>query len=119
LDYFLGSMARDSEAYKCHYSDLAGVTLIIRGKQDKTHTVEISPRLASAIVERSKRSKSEYLFPNRKGKPDQHLLRDLQALAERAGAKFHCELHKLRKNRGVPSLLGGSSIADAHARIGA
>lgn len=37
------------------------------------------------------------LFPNLNGKPNQHLLRDLQSLAERAGAHFHTELHKLRK----------------------
>jgi integrase len=92
-------MVRDHEAYGCRYNDLTGVTLTIRGKQHKTRTVEISPRLAANIVGRGGRSESEYLFPNRKGKPDQHLLRDLQNLAKRAGAKFHTELHKLRVDR--------------------
>jgi integrase len=75
----------------------------------KTRTVEITPRLAAEINERRKRSHSEYLFPNINGKPDQHLLRDLQDLAKKARAKFHTELHKLRKTgagrrylKGVP-----------------
>lgn len=43
LDFFIGSMARDCEAYGCRYSDLAGTTLTLYGKQHKTRTVEISP----------------------------------------------------------------------------
>ena len=88
---------------------MTGVTLTIRGKQHMTRTVEISPRLAGKINEQRKHSDSEYLFPSRKGKPNQHLLRDLQDLAKRAGAKFHAELHKLSKTgasrrylKGVP-----------------
>jgi site-specific recombinase XerD len=99
LDFFLGTMARDAEAANCRYTDLTATTLTLFGKQRKTRTVEITPRLAAAIEDRGKRSKSEYLFPNRSGRPDQHLLRRLQRLAKRAGAgaKFHTELHKLRK----------------------
>jgi integrase len=90
-------MARDAEAHQCRYADLTGTTLTLYGKQNKTRTVEISPRLAAAINDRRKHSKHEYLFVNRNGKPNQHLLRDIQALAEKAGATFHTELHKLRK----------------------
>jgi integrase len=97
LDFFIGSMVRDSEAFGCRYRDLTGTTLTIYGKQHKTRTVEISPRLAAAINERRKHSKSELIFPNGNGNPDQHLIRDLQNLAKRAGAKFHTEIHKLRK----------------------
>ena len=49
------------------------------GKRYKTRTVEISPGLAGAINERRKHTESEYLFANRNGKPNQHLLRDLQS----------------------------------------
>jgi integrase len=86
MDFFIGSMVRDHEGYGSRYNDLTGVTLTIRGKQHKTRTVEISPRLAANIVNLGSRSESEYLFPNRKGKPDQHLLRDLQSLDKKAGA---------------------------------
>jgi len=97
LDFFIGSMARDHEGFNCTYADLTGTTLTLYGKQHKTRTVEITQRLAAAIAERRKRSKSELLFPTQGSKPDTHLLRRLQNLAKRAEAKFHTELHKLRK----------------------
>jgi len=58
LDFFIGSMARDCEACGCRYSDVTGTTLTLYGKQHKTRTDEISPRLADAINARRKRSNS-------------------------------------------------------------
>jgi integrase len=92
--------------------------LTIRGKQHKTRTVEISPRLAGEINERRKRSDSEYLFVNRKGKPNQHLLRDLQGLAKKAGAKFHTELHKLRKTGASRRYLKGVGLPTLMLELG-
>ncbi len=101
LDFFIGTMVRDHEAQMAKYSDLTGTTLTVHGKQHKTRTVEISQRLALAVRERgeaaTKNGGSELLFPNGNGRPNTHLLDDLQGLAGRAGAKFHTELHKLRK----------------------
>jgi integrase len=110
MDFFIGSMVRDHEGYGSRYTDVTVVTLTISGKQHKTRTVEISPRLAGEINERRKRSDSEYLFPNRKGKPKQHLLRVLQRLAKRAEAKFHTELHKLRKTGASRRYLKGVGL---------
>jgi integrase len=118
LDFFIGSMARDQEAYGCHYADLTGTTLTLYGKQHKTRTVEISPRLAEAIIERRKRSKSEYLFPNGKGRPNQHLLRDLQRLAKKVRAQFHCELHKLRKTGASRRYLAGVPLITLMQELG-
>lgn len=98
LDFFIGTMARDHEAYgKYGDPDLTGTTLTLYGKHHKTRTVEITQRLADAVRNRRKRSNSKALFVNRNGKPDKHLLRKLQNIAKKAGAKFHTELHKLRK----------------------
>jgi integrase len=101
LDFFIGTMVRDHEAQIAKYSDVTGTTPTVHGKQHKTRTVEISQRLALAIRERgeaaTKNGGSELLFPNDNGYPNTHLLDVLQELAERAGAKFHTELHKLRK----------------------
>jgi integrase len=98
LDFLIGSMARDHEAYgKYGDPDLTGTTVTLYGKHHKTRTVEITERLADAIRERRKRNKSTRLFVNRNGKPDKHLLRKLQNIAKKAGAEFHTELHKLRK----------------------
>jgi integrase len=126
LDFFVGSMARDHEAYgKYGDPDLTGTTLTLYGKHH-TRTVEITERLADAIRNRRKRNKSTRLFVNRNGKPDKHLLRKLQNLAKKAAAKFHTELHKLRKtgasrrylaNVPLPTLmleLGHESLAVTH-----
>lgn len=123
LNFFIGTMARDSEAANCRYQDLTGTTITIYGKQHKTRTVEISDGLRKAIKARREGSDCEYIFPNGECKPNMHLLRDLQSLAKRAGAKFHTELHKLRKTgasrrykAGVPIMvlmteLGHTSLA--------
>lgn len=101
LDFFIGTMVRDREAQVAKYTDLTGTTLTVHGKQHKTRTVEISQRLAVAIRQREeaamKNDGPQLLFPNGEGRPNTHLLDVLQGLAERAGAKFHTELHKLRK----------------------
>ena len=79
--------------------------------------MEISPRLAEAIIERRNRSKSEYLFPNGKGRPNQHLLRDLQRLAK-VRAQFHCELHKLRKTGASRRYLAGVPLVTLMQELG-
>ena len=105
LDYFLGSAVRDGEAAYSEYTDLTGNVLEIRRKlhlnwHPKKHVqrkVTIPQALADAIRARQATSSSTLIFPNGGGKPNQHLLRDLQDLAKKAGAEFHTELHRLRK----------------------
>jgi len=118
LDFFLGTMVPDHEGFGCRYGDITGTTLKIKGKQHKTHTVEITPRLADAIQARRKHSKSELLFPNSKGKSDTHLLRRLQNLAKRAGATFHTELHKLRKTGASRRYLAGVGLPTLMQELG-
>lgn len=137
LDYFLGSAVRDGDAAHAEFSDLKGNILEIKRKphlnwKPKKHhcrKITIPQSLAGAIREREKRASSALIFPNREGKPNQHLLRDLQDLAERAGAKFHTELHKVRKTcatrwalAGVPlhmiqKMLGHKSLATTQAYL--
>jgi integrase len=121
LDFFIGSMTRDHEAYGCRYRDLTGTILTLYGKQDKTRTVEISQRLADAINARRKRlgaGANDLLFPNRNGNPDQHLLRDLQTLAKRAEAQFAVELHKLRKTGASRRYLAGEPLTTLMQELG-
>jgi len=119
LDFFIGSMARDHEAYgKYGHPDLTGTTLTLYGKHHKTRTVEISQRLADAIRERLKRSNSKALFVNRNRKPDKHLLRTLQNIAQKAGAKFHTELHKLRKTGASRRYLAGVPLPTLMLELG-
>lgn len=137
LDYFLGSAVRDGEGAHAEYTDLKGNTLEIRRKphlnwKPKKHhcrKITIPQSLANAVRENEKTATSTLIFPNSEGKPNQHLLRKLQGLATRAGAKFHTELHKLRKTcatrwalAGVPlhmiqKMLGHKSLATTQAYL--
>jgi integrase len=119
LDFFIGSMARDHEAYgKYGDPDLTGTTLTLYGKHHKTRTVEINQRLADAIRERRKRSNSKAPFVNRNGKPDKHLLRKVQNIAKKAGAEFHTELHKLRKTGASRRYLAGVPLPTLMLELG-
>ena len=119
LDFFIGSMARDHEAYgKYGHPELTGTTLTLYGKHHKTRTVEINQRLADAIRERRKRSNSKALFVNRNVKPDKHLLRKLQNIAKKAGAEFHTELHKLRKTGASRRYLAGVPLPTLMLELG-
>lgn len=119
LDFFIGSMARDHEAYgKYDHPDLTGTTLTLYGKHHKTRTIEINQRPADAIRERRKRSNSKALFVNRNGKPDKHLLRKLQNVAKKAGVEFHTELHKLRKTGASRRHLAGVPLPTLMLELG-
>ena len=121
LDFFIGTMARDHEGHRCRYRDLTGTTLTVYGKHHKTRTVEVSERLASTINDRRKRKKADHddlLFANRNGKSDQHLLRRLQRIAKRARAKFHTELHKLRKTGASRRYLAGVPLPTLMQELG-
>jgi integrase len=122
LDFFIGTMVRDHEAQRCKYSHLTGTTLTLYGKRKKTRTVEISQRLALAIRERGEAARknggSELLFPNGNGRPNTHLLDELQGLADRAGAKFHTELHKLRKTGASRRYLAGVPLMTLMQELG-
>lgn len=137
LDYFLGSGVRDGEAAHAEYSDLKGNVLEIKRKphlnwKPKKHhcrKITIPQSHADAIRRRERAATSSLIFPNSKGNPNQKLLYKLQSLAERAGATFHTELHKLRKTcatrwalAGVPlhmiqKMLGHKSLATTQAYL--
>ena len=119
LDLFIGSMARDHEAFgKYGHPDLTTTTLTLYGKHHKTRTVEITKRLADSIHNRRKRTNSKHLFVNRNGKPDQHLLRKLQNIAKKAGATFHTDLHKLRKTGASRRYLAGVPLPTLRVELG-
>src|SRR6266481_5243916 len=58
------------------------------------------------------------LFPNTLGKSDTHLLRKLQKLAKRSEAKFHTELHKLRKTGASRRYLNGVGLPTLMLELG-
>jgi integrase len=106
VDYFLKTGVRDGEAGHAEYSDVKGGFLNI---VDKPHLnwhpkhwhirrIPIPQDLIAAIAERQRKNPGcKLIFPNKAGKPNQHLLRIVQRVAKRAGGKFHADLHTFRR----------------------
>lgn len=133
LDYFLGCGFRDAEASHAEYSDLKGNVIEVKRKpwvtspaypkgfHPKKHhcrTVAIPQSLADSIRARGKASGSKLIFPNGGGNPNLHLLRDLQTIAERNGAEFHTELHKLRKTWATRLAVNGVPLHELRRMLG-
>ncbi len=76
----------------------------------------VSQKFADAFRARGKSSKTSLVFPNEAGKPNQHLLRDLQALSK--DAPFHTELHKLRKTWATRLAHAGMPLDVLQKRLG-
>ena len=104
LDFFLQLGVRDGEAAHAEYPDFRDRMYHVAEKPQwnwhpKKHhqrCIPVPDDIWSAIQQRRDKNPSQSLvFPNERGKPNQHLLRDLQAIAERAG--FHADLHTCRR----------------------
>jgi integrase len=125
LDFGLNSGFRDGELSHAEYSDLIENTLEVKRKphlhwNPKKHhcrKVTVSQKFADAFRARGKSSKTSLVFPNEAGKPNQHLLRDLQALTPN-DKPFHTELHKLRKTWATRLALAGMPVHVLQKRLG-
>jgi integrase len=104
LDCFLRLGVRDGEAAHAEYSDFRDRMYHIEDKprwkwHPKKHhqrCIPVPDDIWENLQERRKRTSGpNLLFPNSAGKPNLHLLRDIQAIAERAG--FHADLHTCRR----------------------
>jgi integrase len=113
LDFALNTGFRDGELAHAEQTDLVGNVLEVKRKphlrwHPKKHhcrKVAVPQALADAI---RARGTSGLIFPNKRGKPDQHLLRRLQALTK--GSAIHTELHKLRKTWATRLALAGMPL---------
>lgn len=125
LDFGLNSGFRDGELSHAEYTDLVGNTLEVkrkphlRWKPKKHHCrkVTVSQKFADAFRARGKKSETSLVFPNEAGKPNQHLLRNLQALTPN-DKPFHTELHKLRKTWATRLAHAGMSLDVLQRRLG-
>jgi integrase len=104
LECFLKLGVRDGEAAHAEYSDFRDRMYHIEEKphwkwHPKKHhqrCIPVPDDIWEVVQERRKRNPNQkLLFPNSVGKPNLHLLRDIQAIAERAG--FHADLHTCRR----------------------
>jgi integrase len=125
LDFGLNSGFRDGELSHAEYADLVGNTLEVKRKphlgwKPKKHhcrKVTVSQKFADAFRARGKNSKNSLVFTNDSSKPNQHLLRDLQALTPN-DKPFHTELHKLRKTWATRLALAGMAPHVLQKRLG-
>ena len=125
LDFDLNSGFRDGELSHAEYTDLVGNTLEVKRKphlgwKPKKHhcrKVTVSQKFADAFRARGKKSETSLVFLNEAGKPNQHLLRDLQALTPN-DKPFHTELHKLRKTWATRLAHAGMSLDVLQKRLG-
>ena len=117
MDFFLGSMVRDHEGYGFRYTELTGVTVTIRGKQRKTRTVEISPRLAgnkqSAQTQQLRISLSQL---QRKTEPTS--TSGLAGPREESGCEIPHGTHKLRKTGASRRYLKGVGLPTLMLELG-
>jgi integrase len=106
LDYFLKTGVRDGEAAHAEYTDVKDGFLNIvdkphlkwHPKQWHIRRIPIPNDLIVAIAARQKKNPGcKLIFPNGVGRPNQHLLRVVQRVAERAGNTFHADLHTFRR----------------------
>ncbi len=106
LDYFLKTGVRDGEAAHAEYTDVKDGFLNIvdkphlkwHPKQWHIRRIPIPNDLVVAIAARQKKNPGcKLIFPNGVGRPNQHLLRVVQRIAERAGNTFHADLHTFRR----------------------
>jgi integrase len=108
LNSFLCSGIRNAELAHLTYGDIDFKTSVwtIRPKegwspksQNSQRFVPVAAWVTKQIEERMKaggQSKGDLIFANHAGKPDMHMLRDLEAVAEAAGVTGRVDIHKFR-----------------------
>jgi len=104
LNFFLKLGVLDGEAAHAEYPDFRDRMYHVEQKphwrwHPKKHhqrCIPVPDEIWTAIQKRRAAIPSQSLvFPNENGRPNLHLLRDIQAIAERAG--FHADLHTCRR----------------------
>jgi len=73
-------------------------TKLFTPKDSEEREIPLPDFLVKALKERLLHSTGKLIFPTPSGKPNGHMLRQLKALAERAGLPGKFELHKFRKS---------------------
>jgi integrase/recombinase XerD len=89
------------------------------GGQSKGRTVPIQQPLLDALLRAKETSTSPLVFPDADGRPNDNMLRDLKAIAERAGLNPEdFWLHKWRTTYATTCLRNGIDIKTMQKRLG-
>jgi integrase len=119
IHFLLKTGFRDDEIAHAQFSDIKNGTVNVNPKSCDCRTCQQNggkwtPKnnsarerdivVDNAFIKRMKNRMQRYgakstdlIFPNGKGKPNQHLIRVIQRVAEEAGIQGHIGLHKFRK----------------------
>lgn len=123
VHFLLKSGFRDDEIAHAQYSDIKNGTVNVNPKPcdcsnckrnggiwtpKDSEVRETDIVVDEAFLKRMKKRQeryaaklSDFIFPNRKGKPNNHLIRVIQRLASNAGIQGRIGLHKFRKTFGT------------------
>jgi len=80
--------------------------------------VPIPTHLVEALLERKKTATTKLIFPTPTGKPNGHMLRNLQAIVKEAELSGHWELHKWRKTYATLQARDGVDVKILQQRLG-
>ncbi len=103
LDFVFQTMMRADELAYIEYADIRDGILNIQNKTNwhpKRHhqrRIRLDKDLLARIAARRKTATSTYIFPNRVGGPNKHLLRVIERIAKRAGITDDATLHRARR----------------------
>jgi integrase len=103
LDFVFQTMMRADELAYIEYADIRDGILNIQNKNKwhpKKHhqrQIRLGKELLASITARRKTVTSTYLFRNRVGGPNKHLLRVIERIAKRAGIIEDATLHRARR----------------------
>ena len=126
FQFFLCTGAREQEVMHAEYSDIDfrdsvyNVTAKAhwRPKDLAEREVPIPTHLVEALLERKKTATTKLIFPTPTGKPNGHMLRNLQAIVKEAGLSGHWELHKFRKSYATLQARDGVDVKILQQRLG-
>jgi integrase/recombinase XerD len=93
-------------------------TAEFKPKDYEEREIPLPDFLMKALKERLLHSTGRLIFPTAAGRPDGHMLRRLQALAQKAGITTNAELHKFRKTYATLQHKAGVDARTIQKRLG-
>ncbi len=120
------SVIREQEVMYAEWSDIDFVDGLFTVKAKTNWTpkdyeereIPMPDFLIAALKKRMLKTKGRLIFPTPEGKPNGHMLRQLKALAERAGLQGEFKLHKFRKSYATLQHKDGVEARTLQKRLG-
>jgi len=126
FQFVLCTGAREQEVMHAEWNDIDFVDglFTVKAKQHWTpkdyeeREIPLPDFLLAALKKHMLETKGRLLFPTAQGKPNGHMLRELKALARRAGLQGEFKLHKFRKTYATLQHRDGVDARTIQKRLG-